>query len=310
MRVNLYLLLFVQEKIKEGGIIMKFISKNIIAFFLIIVTIIQVFLVVSASNSFEVKCTIEDIKKSEVSVEVYDITEFDETIVKKDATQILKYLQENKIKPNIKGYFNENGVFAIDGLEGKLLLIKAGDFYKNNILYKAIPQVIDSSRIGSLEIVETKYEFETPKDSSVTYTVKKEWFEEKNIHHNEISVNIFHNGVVYDTIYLSDENNWTYQWQGADDNYWYVKENEIPEGYTVSYSQDSNVFKITNIADESYYTYIEENRIPTAYRPQTGLDSVLENIGSRFIIIIVCIIISSISFVVGKKIKTKGGKKI
>ena len=194
---------------------MKFISKNIIAFFLIIVTIIQVFLVVSASNSFEVKCTIEDIKKSEVSVEVYDITEFDETIVKKDATQILKYLQENKIKPNIKGYFNENGVFAIDGLEGKLLLIKAGDFYKNNILYKAIPQVIDSSRIGSLEIVETKYEFETPKDSSVTYTVKKEWFEEKNIHHNEISVNIFHNDVVYDTIYLSDENNWTYQWQGA-----------------------------------------------------------------------------------------------
>ena len=96
----------------------------------------------------------------------------------------------------------------------------------------------------------------------------------------------------------------------SDDNYWYVKENEIPEGYTVSYSQDSNVFKITNIADESYYTYIEENRIPTAYRPQTGLDSVLENIGSRFIIIIVCIIISSISFVVGKKIKTKGGKKI
>ena len=88
MRVNLYLLLFVQEKIKEGGIIMKFISKNIIAFFLIIVTIIQVFLVVSASNSFEVKCTIEDIKKSEVSVEVYDITEFDETIVKKDSSQI------------------------------------------------------------------------------------------------------------------------------------------------------------------------------------------------------------------------------
>lgn len=319
---------------------MKLISKISMVFFLIIATIIQVFLVVSASDSFEVKCTINDIRKSEISIEIYDVTELNEAVINKDANQIFKYLQENNIKPNVKSYFNESGIFTVNGLENRLLLIKAGNFYKNNILYKAIPQLIDSSKIDILEIVETKYEFEIPDDSSVTYTVKKEWYQEDNKNHDKISISIFHGGVIYDTVYLSSQNDWTYQWSGANDKDWYVKEDNIPEGYTVSYSQESNLFKITNIKDEKYYEYIEENGIPNSnitqetptstftnikdsiykyikenlipksYTPQTGLKSVLENMGGRIVVIILCIIISSCSLIIRKKIKRKGDKNI
>lgn len=313
---------------------MKYISKKNMAIFLIMITIIQGFLVVSASNLFEVKCTIDDINKAEISIEVYDITELDETLISKDAKDIFKHLQDNNIKPSISGYFNENGSFTIEGLENRLLLIKAGSFYKNNILYESIPQKIDSSKIGSLEIVETKYEFEIPKDSSVTYTVKKEWYGEENKSHQEISISIIHDGVVYDTVYLSDKNNWTYQWTGADDKDWSVKENAVPEGYTVAYSQDGAVFKITNVADDKYYSYIEDNDVPNnnkttttttteskptniiesiykyikddlvpkAFRPQTGLGSVLENMGGRMIVVILCILVSSGSLIIGRKI--------
>lgn len=276
---------------------MNYISKKIIMYLIVIVTFFQIFLVSFASDSFEVKCTIEDIDKSNITIEVYDLTNVDKNVMQKDASKIFEYLQSNNVKPDIKGNFDSNGIFTINGLENKLWLIKSGDFYKNNVLYKAVPQLIDSSKIGSLEIVETKYEFKIPEDPSITYTVKKEWVDSKDAKHNAISVSIINNGVVYDTVSLSDSNNWTYQWSGlSDKGDWYVQENEVPSGYTVSYSKESNVFIITNTSQ-------------TVFQPQTGLESVLETMGNRIIIVIICAIISCDALIIGKKINKKNIKK-
>lgn len=278
---------------------MKYIFKKLqcLLYIGIIFIYIQMILTASASDSFEVKCTIENIDKSSITIDVYDLTNIDKNINTKNASQILKYLQDNNIKPNIKGNFDSDGIFTINGLENKLWLIKSGDFIKDNIEYKAIPQIIDSSKISSLDIVETKYEFEVPKDSSITYTVQKEWIDVNNIEHDAILVNIFHNGVIYDTVSLSDKNNWTYKWSGLNDkDNWYVQENNIPSDYTASYSRISNTFIITNTSQ-------------TVFQPQTGLKSVLETMRNRIIIVVICIIISFGALIMGKKINKTDSKK-
>ncbi len=61
-------------------------------------------------------------------------------------------------------------------------------------------------------------------------------------------------GTLKDTQILNKENNWTYKWNGLDKNKagkeleYYVKEKDIPKGYTVNYTLDekTNVVTITN----------------------------------------------------------------
>lgn len=289
---------------------MNCISKKKMIFIIItIIVYFQMILVAFASdfnNGFEVKCTIEDIDKTNITIEIYNLANIDEEIIQKGELKIFDYLKANNIKPNISGYFNSNGIFTINEMDGELWLIKSGDFTKNNIEYKAIPQLIDSSKIGSLEIVETKYEFEVPKDSSVTYEVEKKWVDDET-KHDAISVSIYHDNIIYDTVSLSHENNWTYKWSGlSNKGDWYVIENDIPSGYVASYEKEENTFIITNTfqaeKEDNLIVTILENLIPKAFWPQTGLESVLENIGSRIVVIILCVIVSLGALIIGKKI--------
>lgn len=268
---------------------MGHITKKVTLFFVMLATFFSIFSVAFAATSLEVKCTIDGIDKTKVTIEAYDLTDIDQSITKKEASDILNYLQTNKINPNITGKFNKDGLFEITNADNKVWLIKAGDFTKNGIEYKAIPQIVDSSKIGSLEIVEAKYEFEIPKDSTVEYTVKKVWVDAKNLEHNAISVSLLHNGVIYDTVDLSKDNKWTYTWTKlSSDGEWTVQENKVPTGYVVSYSKSGNVFTVTNTSQ-------------TTFTPQTGLDS----IEGRMIAISICMTIAFGTLIIGKYIKKK-----
>ena len=64
---------------------------------------------------------------------------------------------------------------------------------------------------------------------------------------NEITIDLYKDDVVVDTIKLNKDNNWSYTWiQIEKSDEYSVKEKNIPVGYTASYRQDGNKFIVTN----------------------------------------------------------------
>lgn len=89
---------------------------------------------------------------------------------------------------------------------------------------------------------------EDPKPSTVRRRALKVWREdEADERPSQIGVQLLRNGQVYDTATLSEENGWSYTWEGLDrDATWQVTETEVPEGYRVSVSREGITFVITN----------------------------------------------------------------
>lgn len=81
----------------------------------------------------------------------------------------------------------------------------------------------------------------------------------------EIVVQLLRGDQIYDTVSLSADNNWRYEWTDLDGSYeWTVVEKET-EGYTVEVSRESDTYVITNTYDEPTPTVQEKTTLP-----QTG----------------------------------------
>lgn len=62
-----------------------------------------------------------------------------------------------------------------------------------------------------------------------------------------INIEIFRDGVSYEIVTLSAENNWSYAWSVRDDGAdWKVIERDVPDGYVMTVQQRDGTFVITN----------------------------------------------------------------
>lgn len=65
-------------------------------------------------------------------------------------------------------------------------------------------------------------------------------------HTEQIEIQLLRSGEVYDTVILSEENDWRYSWDDLDAAYdWQIVEN-VPEGYTVTITRTGITFLVTN----------------------------------------------------------------
>ena len=61
------------------------------------------------------------------------------------------------------------------------------------------------------------------------------------------SIEIFKDGVSYETVVLSEENNWSFSWAVKDDGAeWMVAERNVPAGYAVTVDEHGGAFVLTN----------------------------------------------------------------
>lgn len=92
-----------------------------------------------------------------------------------------------------------------------------------------------------------------PDDSSpgtVNRKVLKVWKDDGEDRPGSVTVQLLRNGTVYDTVTLSEENNWRHIWTGLNSNdTWRVVEKTVPDGYHVTMSRDGITFVVTNTAD-------------------------------------------------------------
>ena len=103
-------------------------------------------------------------------------------------------------------------------------------------------------------------------DEETVFQVLKLWKgdEGRTDRPKSVEVEIFRNGVLRETVVLSEENHWSYSWLAKDDGAsWSVAERSVPQGYTVTVDVREASFVLTN------------TRIPTqpgtpVKPPQTG----------------------------------------
>lgn len=179
------------------------------------------------------------------------------------------YALRDDIAPLDSGTTNANGilVFPTSGKELKpgLYLVTGERHTQNDKIYDATPFIVslpsEDSETGKLNYDVTavpKYEVKpTPSQSEKeTYKIIKLWEDEgfENYRPQQITVELLRDGKVFEKVILNEENRWTYKWENLDSSRkWSVVE-DVPEGYTVTITQQGNAFIITNKSDKTETT--------------------------------------------------------
>lgn len=119
-----------------------------------------------------------------------------------------------------------------------------------------------------------------PGDDPISVTALKIWNdgEQEDLRPDSITVSLLRNDSTYDTVQLSASNNWRYTWSGLNPSYtWSIIEVSVPDEYTVEYTQNGNIWSITNTytpnipPENPPTTDIPPENPPTTNLPQTGL---------------------------------------
>lgn len=84
-------------------------------------------------------------------------------------------------------------------------------------------------------------------DNPDSLTVMKKWDTGNNTHPKSVKIELWNDTTLYDTVILSEENNWTQTWSQLPENtVWHIYEVEIPEQYDVSFTINGSTVTILN----------------------------------------------------------------
>lgn len=110
-----------------------------------------------------------------------------------------------------------------------------------------------ANRVGEVDWVFTAEHFNDPDTPDIpdfphNVIVNKVWVDGGIGRPAGITVHLLRDGVVYDTVILSEKNNWSYAWDNVDKRYEWSVEEEVPEGYVATYKKNGSgwVTTITN----------------------------------------------------------------
>lgn len=167
----------------------------------------------------------------------------------------------------VSGTTDADGILKLEGLEKGLYLLAGTPHTQNNLVYTPEAYLI-TLPVWNAEgdddynpTVEPKYE---TSDELISRKVLKIWDDASNesARPASVEVQLFENGTVYDTVTLSKDNNWQYEWPALKAaSTWTIAE-KVPAGYTSKVTQDGNTFVVTNTANPVETTAPTEPKLP------------------------------------------------
>lgn len=169
------------------------------------------------------------------------------------AQTLCSYMVADQIKPDYEKATDENGAVLFSGLQTGLYFVReavaeddSGTYVFNQFMvYVPAPQP-DGSYIYDVEAYPKCTGF-VPKDQ---YSVTKLWQDggDQKSRPKAVTVDIYKDGVLFETQILSPENDWTYSWHVSveDHGKWTVTERAVPDGYKVTIRQNGSSFSIIN----------------------------------------------------------------
>ena len=203
---------------------------------------------------------------SSYPINIHDITAQEQW--KNIAVTLNAYIVANQLMPYREATTNDTGTAVFEHLETGLYLVSevvaennSGTYvFDQFIVYLPTPQT-DGSFDYDVE-AKPKCVNYVPKTE---YRVTKLWQDAGNQDDRpeEITVDIYKDGELWETQILGASNNWSYVWYVSDEEQsnWAVVERSVPEEYKVTVQKNGGTFSIIN-------THKSNQEIPDS--PQTG----------------------------------------
>lgn len=148
---------------------------------------------------------------------------------------------------------DENGTALFSELEAGLYLAVAKGVKTGDEMCKAAPLLFEvrAGDTGESEIFPKMYS--STLAGGQTYTVKKVWVDkddEAEMRPVDVTVDLYRNEELADTVTLSSDNGWEFKWEDLDpEAEWRVVEREIPVKYEVVIDYNSTQYLIKNTYD-------------------------------------------------------------
>lgn len=173
------------------------------------------------------------------------------------ASALEGFVYQNGFVPAAKGKTDSEGILVLGGLKPGLYLVIGNPVSVDGYTYFAetaifqIPAIDTKNSTWNYDVsIKPKYSSvpDLEPDSFITRKLLKIW-NDKGYESNrpkEITVYLFCDGKIYDTVILNEDNNWRYTWEKLEEGHqWLVSENN-PEGYTVRITKEGITFVIEN----------------------------------------------------------------
>lgn len=169
------------------------------------------------------------------------------------AQTLWSYIVANGVEPDRVGLTDAAGTVRFENLDIGLYFVRevvvdhdTGTYIFNQFMvYVPTPQT-DGSYIYHVEAKPKCTSF-VPKTH---YSVTKLWQDEgyQTVRPQEVTVQIYRDGQLWDTQILNAQNNWTYQWSvsGEEPGSWTVAEISVPDSYKVTVQENNGAFFIIN----------------------------------------------------------------
>lgn len=199
------------------------------------------------------------------------------------ANTLWGYVQNDDIKADHVATTDENGIAQVSGLSVGIYLVvcdpvqvEGGQLVTSAQLWR-LPYKANTADSWNYSLqVTPKFEFKENPSEPVTVKVLKQWEDSGNekARPASITVHLLCDGAVYDSVVLTEADNWRCTWEELDpDCEWTVVEDPIDD-YTVSIQKEGITFVVKN-------TYVEPPTEPTrptepeptepSNIPQTGM---------------------------------------
>ncbi|MDY2629454.1 MAG: Cna B-type domain-containing protein [Lachnospiraceae bacterium] len=172
------------------------------------------------------------------------------------AETLAGYVDKDQIAPYRTGVTDEGGRIAWTGLQPGLYLVLGEEKTEGRVTYTPAPSMValptrDEQGCWEYDVVicpKSDME-ETPDEDTEKIKVIKIW---KDYGHKEyrpqvITVELYQDGVLYDTVKLSKANNWKYAWTDLPvGHHWTAVEKDISGHYYVTVVREGKYLVITN----------------------------------------------------------------
>lgn len=167
------------------------------------------------------------------------------------------HILSRELLPNVVRETDVNGEVCFDSLGTGMYLAIIGDVIRDDIHCRfdsvliSLPDLGQDRRWHYHPEVCAKAEELPPitPDEKIELRVVKLWRgdEGRSDRPESVEVDIYRNGAVYETVSLSEANNWTHTWDAYDDGaQWTVAERNVPDGYVAAIDARETSFVLTN----------------------------------------------------------------
>lgn len=168
------------------------------------------------------------------------------------AQTIESFSLEKQAVPLAEGVTDENGRLVFDGLSKGLYLAVGFPVKEPPFYYEPSPLLLEvrDDAVNFTFDAYPKIIRATLAEGARGYTVKKVWVDDNDLYEARpayVTVDLFRDGELFDTVKLSEDNNWQHRWYSLDVEYqWRIAERVVPVNYEVRIERNESQFLIRN----------------------------------------------------------------